>query len=318
LPRLRRRPTPILGFPNEDGTMRYERVLITGGTGRIGRYVVEELASQCAVTVLTRNPERFQGRLAGIGVEVELARGDVTDPAGLLEILKGHDAVVHIAGLDFDTTSKPQDYIAVNTIGTWIVLEAAREAKVRRVVVDSSFRSLGVSELRPDFPPHYLPIDDEHPRRPSEGYGVSKALQEEVCYAFTHTGEMSVICLRPPTVLFPSKVPEMIEMASNPNTRSLFAYVSPEDIATAHRLALEAEGTQYEAMIISSADSCRDEPILDAAERIIGRLPPTRKPALYQDDPHASLVSSRRARESIGFEPTSSWSAIRDAWLAEN
>ena len=92
----------------------------------------------------------------------------------------------------------------------------------------------------------------------------------------------------------------------------MFAYVTPEDTARAFRLALECEGVDYDTLVLSAADSCSDLPSLEAAERVFGVLPEIRDPALYQANPHASLIDTRHTRQVIGFDATSSWAELRN------
>ncbi len=63
------------------------------------------------------------------------------------------DCVVHLAALDFDTHSASHDYMRVNVLGTWNVLEACAAASVRQVVVCSSIAAVGLDELRSDWTP---------------------------------------------------------------------------------------------------------------------------------------------------------------------
>jgi uncharacterized protein YbjT (DUF2867 family) len=122
-------------------------ILVTGGTGFVGSKVVHALrAEERDVRCLVRGPARG-GTLKTWGCE--LAAGDVTDPASLKEAVAGCDAVVHLVGI---IAGKPADFERVMIGGTRNLLDAAKEAGVRRLVLMSA---LGTSEETKDLVPYY-------------------------------------------------------------------------------------------------------------------------------------------------------------------
>jgi uncharacterized protein YbjT (DUF2867 family) len=122
-------------------------VLVTGGTGFIGPYVVHALRTQdTPVRALVRNPARAT-RLAAWGAE--LATGDVTDRASLLAACEGVDTVVHLVAI---IKGKPQDFERVMSEGTRNVVAAAQETGVRRFVLASA---LGLDERTKDAVPYF-------------------------------------------------------------------------------------------------------------------------------------------------------------------
>jgi uncharacterized protein YbjT (DUF2867 family) len=113
-------------------------VLVTGGTGFVGPHVVHALrARELPVRALVRNPQRAS-RLAAWGVE--LAQGDVTEPASLRAALEGVDAVVHLVAIIKGSSA---DFERVMAQGTRNVVAAAKDAGVRRFVLASA---LGLDE----------------------------------------------------------------------------------------------------------------------------------------------------------------------------
>ena len=283
--------------------MRPERVIVTGGSGRLGRYVVRDLMTRARVTVLDLNPPDER---------VAFVEADVTHLAAVRGALAGHDAVVHLAAIDLGVPAKPEEFVRVNVMGTWNVLQAAHEAGIRKVVLTSSVAATGVGATNPNLPPLYLPVDEDHPLRPIHPYAVSKQVVEELGASFARRG-MEVLCLRPLLVMFPETAAKAAAMAKDTGARSLFYYVSPEDTARAFRLALEADGVPFGVFFVGAADSCTDEPTLELVRRMFGFVPEIRRPALYARNPRASTFDTRRAREALGFEPSSDWASIRAA-----
>lgn len=117
------------------------QVLVTGGTGQIGGAVTRALLERGdAVRCLVRKPDRL-GNL--VGLDVEVAPGDITDPASVRAATDGVDAVVHAAGVVSYWARKADFQYAVNVDGTRYVLDAAADAGVRRVLFTSSIAALG-------------------------------------------------------------------------------------------------------------------------------------------------------------------------------
>ena len=233
-------------------------------------------------------------------------QGDVTDLDTVRGAVEGYDAVIHLAAIDLGVPATPERYFGVNVMGTWNVLQASREAGIGRVVLASSISANGTGEMRPDFPPRYLPVDEAHPCEPVHPYGIGKLVIEEVARGFARTG-MSVICLRPTAVAVPSHLPKMIARIRDPGYRSLASYVTGADAARAFRLALAYDAERFDVFFLSADDSSTDEPTLERAARLFGALPEVRDPERFRAEPRASMVDASRARERLGWTPTSSW-----------
>jgi uncharacterized protein YbjT (DUF2867 family) len=122
-------------------------VLVTGGTGFIGPHIVHTLrASDTPVRALVRDPARA-GRLAAWGVE--LATGDVTNPASLRAACEGVDAVIHLVAI---IKGRAADFERVMSEGTRNVVAAAQDAGVRRFVLASA---LGLDERSKNVVPYF-------------------------------------------------------------------------------------------------------------------------------------------------------------------
>ena len=292
--------------------MNVEKVLVTGGAGRLGRAVVAELAPHCAVSVLDR------AALPSSRVDVTV---DVLDLEALGAAVRGFDAVVHLAAIDSSLPAPPSVVFDTNVRGTWNVLHAAREAGVRKVVICSSVAAAGIDYTNPGMPPLYLPIDEAHPLRPSGAYGLSKQLDEQIAASVARRGGMDVICLRPAWVMFPEAVRRVkaerqgAEAAASPGRQRepwplLRAYVAPDDAARAFRLALELSDAAHALFVITAADTFEPSPTLLHLEKTYGVRPDVRRPEVYEKDPRASAWDITRAREVLGWSPSQSWDAF--------
>ncbi len=275
--------------------LRYQNVLVTGGSGRLGRYVVERLRSKYAVTVLdiARPP----------AADIRHVNLDITDLAGLTEAFKGVDAIVHLAAVPNPRTSTPQKCFAVNTQGTWTVLQAAEDAGVQRVVVASSDAATGLHYNPKDWAPQYLPVDEKHPIRPSEVYSLTKEITESIARCFSVRRKLEVLVIRPGHIVFAPEYPELAERGTNVQNYHLWGYVAPQDVAQGFELALELEDGSYDCFFIGAADGLNNRPTLELFKERFGNTPEVRRPDIYAELPNAGVFDISHAREKLGYEP---------------
>ncbi|OPC79553.1 hypothetical protein B4N89_00055 [Embleya scabrispora] len=273
-----------------------KRVVVTGGSGRVGRYVLAELAD--AHDVL--NADLAPGK---DGPDVAFRRTDILEPATLASSFAGADVVVHLAGIDYDWATDPRDCVRVNTLGCWNVLQAAREQGVARVVVCSSVAATGLHELRAGWTPTRLPVDDTHPSRPVDAYGISKAIVEVTARGFADAGDVEVVCLRPCAVVFPENLHTFVDPAPGAGPRTLHDYVTAEDVARAFRAAVETTAPTFGPYLLAAADCAHPDPTLDWYAREVGEVPADLDRDRFTRDPHAGAVCADGARAGLGWEP---------------
>lgn len=285
------------------------RVLVTGAAGLLGRYVVEALRrADYAVTGF----DRRQGE-----ADMPWHTGDITDGAAVARAAEGQDAVVHLAAMANIWAADGETIMHVNTMGTWQVLKAAEAVGVKRVVLCSSDSVVGftVAEGRM-LPPLYLPIDRDHPLRPTDPYALSKLIGEEIGRSFANRGGLEVLALRPVFVAYPEMYGEIAARAADPagykgpavggpssaGGGAAWHHIDPRDAGRAFRLALEMEYRGFEAFFLSAEVTLAPEPTLARMERRLGELPPpVRDPGLYERQPFAPLYDLTATRERLGF-----------------
>ena len=185
----------------------------------MGRHVVGALVDDHEVTVLD---------LAPPVQDVPFIEGNVLDLDTVRASMAGQDAVIHLAAIDLGVPAEPEAYFGTNVMGTWNAVQAAREAGIRKVVLASSISATGVGEMRPDFPPEYLPVDEAHAMKPAHAYGVSKLVVEDIARGFALQGDMSITCLRPVAVVVESNLRRAVDRAADPGHRWRAAYEGRE------------------------------------------------------------------------------------------
>lgn len=295
----------------------FERIVVTGASGEIAPYVIDDLKDRCELTLIDNLPSQSSSTVIG---------ADVCDIDALRKIFQGQEAVVHLAAVgEKETTDKT---LNVNAGGTWNVLEAARECGLRKAIIMSSEAALGMEYLDVDPPPLYLPIDEQHPLRPRCAYGLSKLLCESIGQGFARRGDLSIVCLRPTEVAFPERILETssrLSSESSVGSRAVTrtwnemdalaisrAYVRADDMARMIRLALEVQTEPYEIFWASAADTFASQPTLQLLEELHGSLPEVRTPQLYEEFPNAAVFDISAARERLGWEPAGSWKQSLD------
>ncbi len=249
--------------------------LVTGGTGFVGAHVVRALLQEGrAVRCLVR-PRSRRDNLAGLAVE--LAEGDLTDPASLARAMKGVTTLYHVAA-DYRLWARdPQELYRANAGGTENVLSEAAKAGVSRIVYTSSVAALGLT-------PDGTPGDETTPveRAAIVGhYKKSKYDAERVAASWAARG-LPVVVVNPSTPIGeldikPTPTGQMIVDFLN---RRMPAYVDTglnlidvRDVARGHLLAAE-RGVAGERYILGNQNRTLKQ-ILDALSRVTGLPSPT-------------------------------------------
>lgn len=282
--------------------MSKQRVVVTGGSGRVGRYVVRQLLTEYEVVIAD---------LVTGDTDAEFVETNVMQLDQLRAALRDADAVVHLAALDYDWGCEPEKYIDVNVRGTWHVLQAASELGIKKVVLCSSISACGLSEMRPEWQPQRLPVDETHANKPVQAYSVSKIVMEQMAQSFADGFDMEVICLRPLAVVLEETLQQYIDFVDAPERNWLFYYVTAEDVATAFHAAVKLKGLKFGTFFLSADDTSHPEPTLEWYQKVIGELPEIDNPRRYQQNPRASIFSSTSAKEILGWQPTSDFEQLR-------
>jgi nucleoside-diphosphate-sugar epimerase len=279
------------------------RIVVTGGAGRIGRWVVRELRSRDhEVTIYDRVPPGEQPA----GVEYKL--GDCEDLGGVYDVLRGHDAVIHLAAIPSNRVHPYPTVFRTNTISTYHVGEAAGRLGLRKLVVASSINALGITMAERPFDPTYLPIDEEHPRLPQDAYSLTKLMDEEIIAALHRRTGLSTIAIRPPLMLYGDPAAEgavVRDRLDRPelNARVMWVYCDVRDLAQGFRLAVEDETLGNETFFITADDALAREPLATLLPRYFPGLDEMAK-GLTGSSP---AVVSHKAKRLLGYQPRHSW-----------
>ena len=284
------------------------KIVVTGGSGGSGSYVVEELLrAGYEVLNLDINPP--------IDRTTEFQTIDLVDYESVEAAMRGFDAVVHFAANPHPDTdfASGADRFRNNTLGTYNIFNAAAALGMQRVVWASSETVLGYPFL--DVEPAYVPVDGLGELLPRNSYAVSKVLCEELARRYWDIHRLPSIGLRLSNVHYtgtdhPANYSAVPSYWDDPELRkfNLWGYVDARDTAKSARLALEAQNSSAESVIIAAPDTIMNTPSRKLMAAVFPKVP-------IRDDltEFGSLLSNQPAFELMGYEPEYSWRDIVDA-----
>ena len=178
-------------------SLRQKKVLITGADGFIGSHLTEALVNQGydVRAFVYYNSFNSYGWLDSIPSvtksHIEFFAGDIRDPNGVREAMRGVDIVFHLAALIAIPFSyhSPDSYIDTNVKGTLNIIQAARDNQVSRVLVTSTSEVYGTAK--------FVPITELHPKQPQSPYSASKIGADAIADSFYRSFDLPLTIVRP-------------------------------------------------------------------------------------------------------------------------
>jgi nucleoside-diphosphate-sugar epimerase len=278
------------------------RVLVTGGNGRLGKWVGRELRDHGYEVV---SVDRYLPSAQEPGIHFRQV--EMSDLGQIIGAAAGCDALIHLAAIPAPY-SHPDEVVFIHNVGaTYTALQGAMTLGIERAIIASSASAYGMAWARPTFPPLYAPLDEDHPFITRDPYALSKETDERTAEMFVRRCGMTVLAYRLHWIAEPGEARRRVSDSAPPAERdatNLWGYVDVRDAARAFRLGLEADLTGFIAFNITANDTLRTEP----TEELLRTLLPTteiRSPLTG----NASAWSNARARELLGFVPEHSWRA---------
>jgi len=276
------------------------RILVTGGSGKLGTAVVSGLTQAGhSVVNLDVAGERGPGFL----------RVDLTDYGQVVDAFSGVDdkydavdAVVHLAAIPAGGIQADSATFHNNMNATFNVFQAARRAGIEKIVYASSETLLGIPL---DIDPAYLPLDEDFPSRPESMYAVTKHLEEELAQKLVRWDpKLSITALRFSNVMVEADYAGFEEFQDDPSLRrwNAWGYIDARDGAQAVLKALEAAAPGFDRFIIAAADTVMRTPSAELAAVGFPDVELTREVTGNE-----SLLSIEKARRVLGYEPQHSW-----------
>jgi nucleoside-diphosphate-sugar epimerase len=210
--------------------------------------------------------------------------------------------VIHLAAIHNPNIATTSLTYQTNVDGTFNVHHAAFRLGVGRVVSASSNAVVGWSydEI---FEPDYLPIDEAHPLRPTDVYGLSKEIGETIARSYARKGVETVV-LRPSGVVTPEELDHIKQQGGRePSGFFAYSYVDARDLARAFRLAVERPIGSATVLFVVADDSTVAEPLCDLYPRVRPSISSKAKSLTGSRGAYSNL----RAKELLGWQPAHSW-----------
>ena len=313
-------------------------ILVTGGAGYIGSVAVDDLVDAGESVVVLDNLSR--GHRDAVNADAVFFQGDIGDRKLVDRICREHGvtAVMHFSAFAYvgESVERPDIYYQNNVIQTAILLDALRECGVKHFVFSSTCATYGE--------PLAVPIDETHPQHPTNPYGQTKLMVEQILKDYDRAFEMKFIALRyfnacgatkkrferhdPETHL----IPLVLDVAAGkreyvsvfgddyptPDGTAVRDYIHVSDLSDAHVLALKhlqsSGGSDVFNLGNGSGFSVLE--VIDAAKRVTGKNVPYKFEARRAGDPSKLVANASKAASILGWKPqhTDLDSIIESAW----
>ena len=314
-------------------------ILITGGAGYIGSHcLINFLRAGYDCVVFDNLSEGHREALNSSN----LHEGNLSKIEDIREVFKKYpvEAVIHFAASCYvgESVEDPQKYYYNNVVNTLNLLKVMLENDVKKIVFSSTCATYGN--------PDYTPIDEKHPQNPINSYGRTKLMIENILQDYDRAYELKYMALRYFNAAGADNeanigeshriethlIPIVLQAAmgkrasikifgddyNTPDGTCIRDYIHVNDLAKAHRLALEklrnGAGSNCYNLGVGKGYSVKE--IIDICEKITGKTLNKEIISRREGDPPILTASNKKAREELGFTPeyTKIDDIIESAW----
>ena len=289
-----------------------KRIMFTGGSGKAGKHVVQYLVEH-GYEVLNLDMAPLDNP------KVRTLKTDITDSGQVFVALSSYmglheldpslrpqpvDAVVHFAAIPRIMITPDNELFRVNTMGTYNVIEAAVTLGIKKIIIASSETTYSIFNHEP-VDKDYFPLDEEYDTNPPDSYALSKVVNENTARAFATRSGFDIYALRIGNVIEPHEYPEWGKYFADPGfkKRLAWSYIDARDLGQLTRLCIEKDGLGYDVFNAANDETASHLPTRELLERFYPNVP------LKVDDlgEYETLLSNRKAKRVLGFEPEHSW-----------
>lgn len=319
-----------------------KNILVFGGAGYIGSCTTKHLLDKGCNCVVADN--LIYGHKEAVDKRAKFIHADLLDNYSLTQLFKSEkiDAVVHFAAFAYvgESVEKPSKYYQNNVIGTLNLLNAMLEFGVKDIVFSSTCATYGE--------PQYTPIDEKHPQNPINAYGRTKLMIEQIFADYERAYHLRHISLRyfnasgaskdgqigeshePETHLIPlvlKAIKGEIEAINvfgtdydTPDGTCIRDYIHIEDLAQAHRLALENLHKFSGCINLGTGLGTSVKEVIQAAEKVSGRKCPVNYAPRRAGDPARLYADNQKAKQILNWQPEFNHieDILQTAWQWEN
>ncbi len=291
------------------------RYVVTGGAGFIGSALVRALLARgdSQVRVIDNLLTGYERNLAEVRAQIEFDRSDIRDAGAMLSAIRGADVVFHLAAIPSVPRSiqDPGPSHEVNIDGTFNVLRASVDAKVRRVVYAASSSAYGDTAV--------LPKVETMLPRPKSPYAVQKLVGEQYCSVFHSCFGLETVALRffnvygerqDPTSPYSGVLSLFLKCLIERSTPTIFGdgeqtrdFTYVEDVAALCLRAAEAPGVAGNLYNAGNGNRYSLNMVWDLLQKMEGITLPARYSAARTGDVRDSQADTTLARRDLGHNP---------------
>lgn len=298
------------------------RILVIGGAGYIGSHIVKKLSDESYDVTVFDNLS--SGQKVNINKRAKFIEGDIRNKKDLDKTFsKGFDCVMHFAALKDvgESMLNPEKYSENNIVGSINILDSMTRHGIRNIVFSSSAAVYGT--------PEYIPLDESHPKNPTNYYGFTKYLIENILEWYSRLKRINYAALRyfnaagygtirgrekNPSNLLPivmevatGKRKSMQVYGNDYDTKDgtgIRDYIHVQDLADAHLLALKYISENRNLIInLASGKGYSVIEVIQMAKKITGKKIHYEVVARRAGDPAIVIASGELAYKILGWKP---------------
>lgn len=300
-------------------------ILVAGGAGYIGSHTVKHLLQNNYNVVVLDN--LVYGHKEAILTD-KFEQVDLKNKQDVDNVFKKYDidGVIHFAAYTYvgESVKNPSKYYWNNVVNTLNLLDCMRENNVKNIVFSSTCATYGN--------PNYMPLDENHPQKPINPYGKTKFMMENIMEDYERAYDLKYMALRyfnasgadkegelgeshnPETHLIPLVLKAIKGELENitvfgtdydtPDGTCIRDYIHVEDLASAHKLALEKllEGGNSDCINLGTGLGNSVKEIIEASEIVTGKKVPVVYGQRREGDPSKLYANNEKARSVLNWE----------------
>jgi nucleoside-diphosphate-sugar epimerase len=286
---------------NAHSPMPAKRVIVTGGSGKAGHWIVKHFieSGYDVINVDVRRPAEPLCRTIF---------ADLTQLGQVVSALSPHASgnrapyagVVHMAAIPRPHEHPNDELFRINTLSTYNVLEACGLLGIKKAVIASSESSYGFAFANETLDPIYFPVDEAHPQRPEDTYGLTKVVNEATAAMFHRRDGTQILSLRIGNVVCPEDYDGLKARLDHPEDRMriLWSYIDSRELAIVCRVGIEKDGLGCESIIVASDNTSSNIPTTELVKRFYPGVKTFKKPL----PGHEALISNARLKELLGWK----------------
>lgn len=292
-----------------------KRVIVTGGSGMAGKWVVKDLVNHgYEVVNLDRVPMK--------DLLVRTVITDLTDAGQVFNALsmttvehefsptirpQPIDAIVHFAAIPRIMTHPDNEVFRINVMGTYNVLDAASKLGIKKVIIASSETTYGIVFANEYRDPAYFPLDEEYPtneHHPIDSYATSKIINETTARMFYERDGIDIYAFRIGNVIDVNDYENFPKFFADPEFRRriTWSYIDVRDLAQACRLGIEKDGLGFQIFNVAADDVSSDIPTQELLNRFYPNVPVKKELGEFE-----TLLGNDKIKKVLGFKQEHNW-----------